>query len=198
MVVDGGYSGSSFDAALFFMRQCGLRLHDRIVVDAKRLGAITPKRYFQNWDYCFVLSNGTPKAFNPICDTPNKHAGVKYQRNAMVRTSNYKARRQNEGGRITPCHSKRGAIWAYSTGGVSNNPARHPAPMPIKLAQDLIRSYSNPGDLVLDPFSGSATTAYAAQQLGRQVIGIEVHKPYITAAIEARFVCAQPALQAHD
>lgn len=60
--------------------------------------------------------------------------------------------------------------------------------MPMPLAKDLISAYSNPGDLVLDPFSGSGTTAYAAQLLGRRAIGVEIHRPYIEAAIEKRFV----------
>ena len=44
----------------------------------------------------------------------------------------------------------------------------HPAMMPLKLAQDLIRTYSNEDDLVLDPFAGSGTTLYAAKFLKRQ------------------------------
>ena len=46
------------------------------------------------------------------------------------------------------------------------------------LARDHIATWSNPGDLVLDPFSGSGTTAKAAKTLGRQFIGLEVNPEY--------------------
>ena len=59
--------------------------------------------------------------------------------------------------------------------------------MSIRLAQDLIRAYSNEEDLVLDPFSGSMAVAYAAQMLDRRAVGIEIHKPYIEDAIAKRF-----------
>jgi site-specific DNA-methyltransferase (adenine-specific) len=58
----------------------------------------------------------------------------------------------------------------------------HPAPFPIAMARDHVASWSNPGDLVLDPFSGSGTTAKAAKTLGRQFIGLEVNPDYCAIA----------------
>ena len=55
----------------------------------------------------------------------------------------------------------------------------HPTQKPIALLDRIIRASSNKGDLVLDPFSGSFTTAYVAQQLGRNFIGIELQDEYI-------------------
>ena len=55
----------------------------------------------------------------------------------------------------------------------------HPTQKPIALLDRIIRASSNEGDLVLDPFSGSFTTAYVAKQLGRRCIGIELQEEYI-------------------
>tara|TARA_R110002049_G_scaffold23545_10_gene83665 strand:- start:50260 stop:51036 length:777 start_codon:yes stop_codon:yes gene_type:complete len=51
--------------------------------------------------------------------------------------------------------------------------AVHPTQKPVELMKIYIRNSSQPGDLVLDPFMGSATTLVAAVQLGRRAIGIE-------------------------
>jgi len=54
----------------------------------------------------------------------------------------------------------------------------HETQKPIKLLLYLISTYSNPNDLILDPFLGSGTTAVAAKQLGRKFIGIEIDPTY--------------------
>ncbi len=56
------------------------------------------------------------------------------------------------------------------------------AVMPSDLAATCILAGSKPGDVILDPFSGMATTAYAASKLGRNWIGIELQAEYIKLA----------------
>ena len=48
----------------------------------------------------------------------------------------------------------------------------------------ILEKYSKPGDLVLDPFLGSGTTAIACLRTGRHYIGIEKHEPYFLKAQE--------------
>jgi DNA modification methylase len=55
----------------------------------------------------------------------------------------------------------------------------HPCQMPESLLKRIIAASSNPGDCVLDPFSGSGTTAAAACQLGRNYFGVEISKQYV-------------------
>lgn len=55
----------------------------------------------------------------------------------------------------------------------------HNTQKPIKLIQRVILTASNKGDLVLDPFLGSGTTAVMAEELGRKWIGIEISKKYV-------------------
>jgi adenine-specific DNA-methyltransferase len=64
----------------------------------------------------------------------------------------------------------------------------HPTQKPVSALAPLIRSFSNPGDTVLDPFAGSASTLVAAHRLGRCSIGIELdprHVATATARLEA-------------
>jgi len=58
----------------------------------------------------------------------------------------------------------------------------HPTQKPLKLIQQVLLTASKKGDLVLDPFLGSGTTAVVAKALGRNWIGIEKEKKYIDLA----------------
>lgn len=60
----------------------------------------------------------------------------------------------------------------------------HPARFPEKLAEFFILSGSVEGDIILDPFSGSGTTAAVAQRLNRSWIGIEANEDYCKLATQ--------------
>jgi DNA modification methylase len=60
----------------------------------------------------------------------------------------------------------------------------HPAPFPVALPQRLIELYTYHGDLVLDPFMGSGTTAIAALATGRHYVGFEIDQDYLDLAAE--------------
>jgi site-specific DNA-methyltransferase (adenine-specific) len=55
----------------------------------------------------------------------------------------------------------------------------HPTQKPIALLERIIKASSNVGNTVLDPFSGTFTTSFVAQQLGRKSIGIELQEDYV-------------------
>jgi site-specific DNA-methyltransferase (adenine-specific) len=55
----------------------------------------------------------------------------------------------------------------------------HPTQKPIALLERIIKASSNVGDVILDPFSGTFTTSFVAQQLNRKSIGIELQEEYI-------------------
>jgi len=55
----------------------------------------------------------------------------------------------------------------------------HPTQKPTALLDRIVRASSNPGDLVLDPFSGTFTTSFVAKALGRESIGIEAEEEYV-------------------
>lgn len=58
----------------------------------------------------------------------------------------------------------------------------HPTQKPIEALLPLIRSYSKTGDVVLDPFAGSGTTAVAAKMIGRKFVGIEIDRKHYRTA----------------
>lgn len=133
-------------------------------------------RYYPLFEYMFVWSKGLPKTFNPIKDRPNKWAGHKIHgtfRNAdgttQDRSTTWKEIECNE-------YGMRYNVWKINA--EKNNRSGHPAVFPIELAQDHIRSWSNEGDTVLDPFLGSGTTRLAAYDLNRNFIGYEIDETY--------------------
>jgi site-specific DNA-methyltransferase (adenine-specific) len=62
--------------------------------------------------------------------------------------------------------------------------SEHPTEKRLSMIAPLIEASSNPGDLVLDPFLGSGTTAVVARQLGRDYLGIEREDQYLAMARE--------------
>ncbi len=54
----------------------------------------------------------------------------------------------------------------------------HPTQKPLPLVADWVRLFTDPGDLVLDPFAGSGTTLRAAKDEGRRAIGVELNERY--------------------
>jgi len=55
----------------------------------------------------------------------------------------------------------------------------HPTQKPMVLLERIILASSNPGDLILDPFSGTFTTSHVAKKLNRRSIGIEINEEYV-------------------
>ena len=70
------------------------------------------------------------------------------------------------------------AVWAMQTAARG----AHPAPFPVELPKRLIQLYTKPGDVVLDPFMGSGSTAVAAVRAGRQYSGYELSAVYCALA----------------
>jgi DNA modification methylase len=69
-------------------------------------------------------------------------------------------------------------IWRMTT----ESGIAHPAPFPVELPRRLILLYTQPGDLVLDPFMGAGATAVAAVQTGRHFAGYDVSEEYCALA----------------
>ncbi len=70
---------------------------------------------------------------------------------------------------------------------------KHLCPMPLDLIERCLTLYSNPGDLVLDPFNGIGSTGFKALKMGRKYIGVELKPEY--AALAAKFLAEAEAEQ---
>jgi len=172
--IRGSETGSSMRQALHF-QDVGLGLHDTMIWQKSRP---TPQeqhpRYQPSWEYMVVLCKGyPPKTFNGIRE-PSVHAG-KPVRIKGHRKKDDSFRHPVPKDAVIGRTRLRRNVWSIANGGVDG----HPAAFPEALARDHILSWSNPGDVVLDPFSGSGTTAKMARETGRRFIGIEVNPEYV-------------------
>ena len=133
----------------------------------------------QLFEYMFVFSKGKPKTFNSIKiptitgGQKRKNDGGYRQKDGSKHKANYETRKMTK---------TIGNIWRYSVGGKRDN--NHPATFPEQLAKDHILSWSNEGDVVLDPMCGSGTTCKMAKLNNRKYIGIDISEEYIKIAEE--------------
>lgn len=184
-VVDGSETLTAFRQALFFKDVCGFCVHDTMIYEKTNFGQPSHNRYHQLFEYVFVLSKGKPRVFNPIKDKPNAWAGTgTFGKNTLRESNGEMGTRPRN---IISEWGMRGNVWRGNTRGQEDicQSNQHPAMMPKWLARDLILSWSNPSDIVLDPMAGGFTTCIAALELGRRTIGIEIHEPYVELAREA-------------
>ncbi len=186
--VNGSESGTSFKQALYFM-YCGFKLHDTMIYASEK-PPLTHNRYEQKFEYMFIFSKGKPKTFNPIkekttfygssSDRPETKKGSRKD-GAAVRSKKATGKKINEFKII-------GNIWKYKTGGGLTTKDKiafkHPAIFPEQLARDHIISWSNKKDIILDPFSGSGTTAKISESENRQWIAFEISKEYCNIVID--------------
>ena len=174
--INGSETGTSFKQALYF-KEIGFNLHDTMIYKKTKFPPIDPTtayRYTGCFEYMFVFSKGKPKCCNYIKEKC-KHAGkraVSYQRSKNDKLR-YDRKEKNKN-HIVNDYKIKCNVWEYASCSVKG----HPAPFPEQLAQDHIISWSNEGDVVLDPFMGSGTTAKMALLNNRHFIGFELNQEY--------------------
>ena len=181
--INGSETGTSFKQALYF-KEIGFNLHDTMIYRKLTHIPTNHNRYEQCFEYMFVLAKGVPKTFNPLTD-------ITKQRTSHT-PSKKKSESQIQGGAASGSRTTKTVPFKYSK--IKDNifgylvglnmsqsdeiAFKHPATFPEQLANDHIRSWSNEGDTVLDPFSGSGTTAKMAKINQRNYIGIDISQEY--------------------
>lgn len=179
--INGSETGTSFKQALYF-KEIGFNLYDTMIYQKQNYIPLTHRRYEQSFEYMFVLAKGKPKSFNPIMvDCIGAGRVEKYgigrrkllDKKQSMRVPNVTTYE------VTKDHKIHSNIFTYTCGGSDSG---HPAVFPYQLAYDMVTSWSDIGDVVLDPFIGSGTTALACIESGRHYIGFEISKDYVDIA----------------
>lgn len=176
--INGSETCTSFRQALKFV-ETGFKLHDTMIFKKTNpIPQIYRKRYTNVFEYMFVFSKGAVTTHNGI-RIPCLHAGLElngttyknYSRGEQTRTKTAKPVKADK---------LKGNIWEYVVGknALDQEAKNHPAPFPYKLALDHILSWTNEGDIVLDPMCGSGTTCVAASDSKRKYIGIDISSEY--------------------
>ena len=142
------------------------------------------KRYSQVFEYMFVFSKGKPKTVNIIKDKKNKWAGHTNFGKRVMRSKDGELKEMPKF-EISE-YGNRYNVWNYSTGkNYSTKDSfafNHPAIFPEELAEDHILTWSNEGDIILDPMVGSGTTTKMAKLNNRNFIGFDINQEYIDIA----------------
>lgn len=172
--VNGSETGTSFRQALGFM-EAGFFLHDTMIWDKENCRFPSPVRYHNSFEYMFVFSKGTPKTSNLIHDRKNKWGGTLVHGTQRM-TDGTLTRKSGHNRRTIKEYGARYNVWRVPNAGRRGN--KHPAVFPEQLAHDHIVTWSNPGDIVFDPFGGSGTTAKMAKSLERRFIHIDISGTY--------------------
>lgn len=177
--INGSETGTSFKQALYF-KEIGFNLHDTMIWQ-RRKAPLTHNRYEQAFEYMFIFSKGKPKTFNGIREKR------KWKDNRKT-----KVIRREKGGKLDYGFIGRSKtvlkdnVWKINSGGghaTKDKVAfKHPAIFPERLAKMHVQSWSNEGDLVLDPMCGSGTTCKMAKLLGRNYVGIDISQKYVDVA----------------
>ena len=189
--IQGSETGTSFKQALHF-KEIGFNLHDTMIFQKTNpIPQIYRQRYNGIFEYMFVFSKGKVKTHNPI-KVDCLYAGSQLNGSTY---KNYSKGEQKRKKMAKPVKKQKikGNIWEYVVGARAEDQEAkgHPAPFPCALARDHIKSWTNEGDIVLDPMCGSGTTCISALQLNRNYIGIDMGHEYCEMAQQRLNKCGR-------
>ena len=175
--INGSETLTSFKQAIYFKEDVGFNI-ETMIYEVPSTGAKGSNYfYWQAFEYMFICCKGQPKTSNLIHDIDNTDKKNMFitsgRRKKNGEIKHRKRRRISRDGM-----SRRKNIWRMYTGYNQFTSTGHPAPFPEKLAEDHILSWSNPGDLILDPMCGSGTTCKMAVKHQRDYIGMDCSSEY--------------------
>ena len=179
----GSETLTSFKQALFF-KEIGFNVHDTMIYQKNSYPFPPSNRYYQQFEYMFVLSKGKPKTANLL-----------RQKTKWRKDTNQVSTCRNADGSTSAMKYEKGKedrildnVWPINTGYMRTTKDKfaykHPAMFPEELCEKHILSWSNEGDIIFDCFMGSGTTGKMAVLNNRRFIGIELDEVYFNIAKE--------------
>lgn len=171
----GNRTLTSFRQAIYF-QEIGFNVHDIMIYKKKNTPFMRSNAYTNCFEFMFIFSKGSPKTFNPLLVSTQRSGYEKLVTNrgpdGVIKKVMAKLKEEKV----------KTNIWEYAVGlgGTTRDKIAFtvPAAFPEKLAEDHILSWSNEGDLVLDPMCGSGTTCKMANLGNRKYIGIDISEEY--------------------
>ncbi len=189
---------SSFKLAVDWCEHQGWRLFECCIYYRHgNPGAWWNTRFRVDHEYILLFLKGKkPKYFDKQhLLVPSKHAGKIYTGTDRLTSGGFK----HIAPKAVQPEKCRGTVWRYAASNTEGNrlKSEHPATFPDKLAEDLIRCFTEPGAMVLDPMCGSGTSCVMAARHGRNYLGMEISAEYCKLA-ERRLAgeCAEAQLAA--
>lgn len=182
---DFAKSLTTFRLAVNWCDVSGWRLFETVIYARDgNPGAWWRSRFRVDHEFILIFFKGArPKTFHKEhLMVPSKHAGKIYSGTDRLTSGGFKTIAPKA---VNPLKC-RGTLWRYATSNAEGNKTKlkHPATFPDKLAEDLIRCFSEPGDLVLDPTMGSGTTCVQAAKNDRRYLGMDISEAYCDLARE--------------
>lgn len=144
------------------------------------------KKMFMNWTEDICIFYRKAPTFHPQMRTDGDFSGEKKQHTHTDRSDGIFQRTGEREGYV---HKSNGGLFYPKTVLEFSNvhhgtDCKHPVQKPVKLLEYLIKTYTDPGDVVLDFCMGSGSTGVAALNTGRSFCGIELDEGYYQIAVE--------------
>ena len=178
--INGSESLNSFRQALYF-KELGFKVHDTMIYRKLNPVPNAGTRYQQMFEYMFVFSKGKPKTTNielrvrsNKCEDKRTYRKKKFSRDkdGVFNENDYHVKE------MVPEYN----IWDFYVGGGNTTKDmiafEHPAIFPEKLVEQHLKSWSNEGDLIYDPFMETGTTSKMCILNNRNYVGSELVEEY--------------------
>jgi len=174
---NGSETLTSFKHALYF-KEIGFNVHDTMIYQKNSYPFPPVNRYYQQFEYMFVLSKWKPKTTNiqrqkTIWQKKTSEISTTREADGTVSAMKYEKWKEDR---------KMDNVWLINTGYMRSTKDKeayeHPAIFPDEMCERHILSWSNEWNTVLDCFAWSGTTLKMAKKNNRNYIGIEISEEY--------------------